>query len=112
MVNPLRTSDVSNEQIYFSEHETKGNQYYCVCFVDMVGSTQIIARIQPADRIGKYYSIFLNAISALAKNFQARVIKNVGDALIFYFPNTSDLIMSLPSKKCLNALVLLSQPEI
>jgi CheY-like chemotaxis protein/class 3 adenylate cyclase len=40
--------------------------------------------------IRKYYEIFLNAMAALAKNFGAKVIKNVGDALLFYFPDTSD----------------------
>jgi two-component system, OmpR family, response regulator ChvI len=29
-------------------------------------------------------------MAALAKNFGAKVIKNVGDALLFYFPDTSD----------------------
>jgi CheY-like chemotaxis protein/class 3 adenylate cyclase len=56
----------------------------------MVGSTRIIAEIVDSDKIGKYYSIFLNAMAAIVKNFGAKVIKSVGDALIFYFPDTSN----------------------
>jgi class 3 adenylate cyclase/ActR/RegA family two-component response regulator len=79
--------DIRTEEIYFAD---QSNGYYCVCFVDMVNSSQITARIADGNKIKKYYEIFLNAMAALAKNFGAKVIKNVGDALLFYFPDTSD----------------------
>jgi CheY-like chemotaxis protein/class 3 adenylate cyclase len=56
----------------------------------MVNSSQITAKIADGNKIKKYYEIFLNAMAALAKNFGAKVIKNIGDALLFYFPDTSD----------------------
>jgi two-component system response regulator ChvI len=79
--------DSRTEEIYFAD---QSNGYYCVCFVDMVDSTQITAKIADGNKIKKYYEIFLNAMAALAKNFGAKVIKNIGDALLFYFPDTSD----------------------
>jgi two-component system, OmpR family, response regulator ChvI len=79
--------DIRTEEIYFAD---QSNGYYCVCFVDMVDSTQITAKIADGNKIKKYYEIFLNAMAALAKNFGAKVIKNIGDALLFYFPDTSD----------------------
>jgi class 3 adenylate cyclase len=79
--------DIRTEEIYFSD---QSNGYYCVCLVDMVNSSQITAKIADGNKIRKYYEIFLNAMAALAKNFGAKVIKNIGDALLFYFPNTSD----------------------
>ncbi|MFL6485186.1 MAG: response regulator [Nitrososphaera sp.] len=79
--------DIRTEEIYFAD---QSNGYYCVCFVDMVDSTHITAKIADGDKIKKYYEIFLNAMAALAKNFGAKVIKNIGDALLFYFPDTSD----------------------
>lgn len=79
--------DIRTEEIYF---EDQSNGYYCVCFVDMVNSSHITAKIADGNKIRKYYEIFLNAMAALAKNFGAKVIKNVGDALLFYFPGTSD----------------------
>ncbi len=80
--------DIRTEEIYF---EDQSNGYYCVCFVDMVNSSHITAKIADGNKIRKYYEIFLNAMAALAKNFGAKVIKNVGDALLFYFPDTSDI---------------------
>jgi CheY-like chemotaxis protein len=38
----------------------------------------------------KYYGIFLNTIAAIARNYRAKIIKNAGDCLIFYFPETID----------------------
>ena len=80
--------DIRTEEIYFAD---QSNGYYCVCIVDMVNSTQVTARIADGNKIKKYYEIFLNAMATLAKNFGAKVIKNVGDALIFYFPDTKQI---------------------
>lgn len=79
--------DIRTEEIYFAD---QSSGYYCVCIVDMVNSSQITAKIADGNKIRKYYEIFLNAMAALAKNFGAKVIKNVGDALLFYFPDTSN----------------------
>ena len=84
--NPVEFN-IRTEEIYFAD---QSNGYYCVCFVDMVDSTQITAKIADGNKIKKYYEIFLNAMAALAKNFGAKVIKNIGDALLFYFPDTSN----------------------
>lgn len=62
---------------------------YCVCFIDMVGSTKVSRDLSPG-QLSRYYEIFLNAIALIARNFGARVVKNAGDALIFYFEGTSD----------------------
>src|ERR671920_944978 len=79
--------DIRTEEIYFAD---QANGYFCVCIGDIVNSSQITAKIADGNKIKKYYEIFLNAMAALAKNFGAKVIKNIGDALLFYFPDTSD----------------------
>ena len=56
----------------------------------MVNSTKVTAEISDPRKIGKYYSIFINTIAILTRNYNAKIIKNAGDALIFYFPETSD----------------------
>src|SRR5712691_13272442 len=66
------------------------SQNCCVCFVDIVESTRITSSINNPEKVRKYYGIFLNTMAAIAKNFGAKVIKNVGDCLIFYYPKTSD----------------------
>ena len=64
---------------------------YCVCFIDMIGSTKVISQIATVpEKIRKYYSIFLNSMSTIIKKYGGIIIKNIGDSLIFYFPKTSD----------------------
>jgi CheY-like chemotaxis protein/class 3 adenylate cyclase len=67
-----------------------GSQNCCVCFVDIVNSTKITSQINGSEKIRRYYEIFINSMAAIATNFGAKIIKNVGDCLIFYYPETSD----------------------
>jgi two-component system, OmpR family, response regulator ChvI len=62
----------------------------CIGFVDMVNSTSIAAEIPERQKVRQYYSIFINTMAILAKNYGAKIVKNTGDALIFYFPDSSD----------------------
>ncbi len=75
-----------NEEISFSSK----SQSYCVCFVSMIDSTETTLTISNPDKIRRYYSIFINTMAAIARNFDAKVIKNTGTSLIYYFPKTSD----------------------
>jgi class 3 adenylate cyclase/ActR/RegA family two-component response regulator len=74
------------EEISFSTQ----SQNFCVCFVDMVDSTKITAEATNKEKVRKYYLIFINTMATIARNFGAKVIKNTGDCLITYFPQTSD----------------------
>ena len=42
------------------------------------------------DYIRRYYSTFINSVSDLVKSSSGRVVKNIGDCLLFYFPKTSN----------------------
>jgi hypothetical protein len=48
----------------------------------------------------RYYSFFINIMAAIARDFNSVIIKNTGDSLIYYFPETSDsakyVCVSLP----------------
>ena len=80
-------TDEPTEEISF----LNGSDSYCVCFIDMIGSTKVVSQIATVpDKIRKYYSIFLNSMSAIVKRYGGIIIKNIGDSLIFYFPKTSD----------------------
>ena len=61
---------------------------YCVGVVDMVGSTKISASLS-SSKSSKYYALFLNTMARILNRFGAMVIKNVGDSLLFYFPESS-----------------------
>jgi len=68
---------------------TGGSQNCCVCFIDIVDSTRITTvEITDSEKIKIYYSIFINTMAAIARNFDGTIIKNTGDSLIYYFPKT------------------------
>jgi two-component system, OmpR family, response regulator ChvI len=69
---------------------TTGSQSYCVCFVSMLDSTETTFTITDPDKIRRYYSIFINTMATIARNFDAKVIKNTGTSVIYYFPKTSN----------------------
>lgn len=64
--------------------------HYLVSFVDMVNSTEIASHMIGPDGVRRYYSLFINAIASMARESGAKVIKNAGDCLVLYFPQTSD----------------------
>src|SRR5919198_3337393 len=63
------------------------SQSYCVCYIDIVNSTGITAGLSE-DHIRKYYSLFLNHVGSIVKSYGAKVIKTIGDAMLFYMPAT------------------------
>ncbi len=78
----------SSKEIRFSGDSIKS----CVGFIDLVDSTKNIAAMEGLETIRKYYSTFINSVSNLiSSSSDGKVIKNIGDCLLFYFPKTSDI---------------------
>jgi two-component system, OmpR family, response regulator ChvI len=75
----------NKEEVSFSGD----SQNYCVCFVNMLESKEITREIANNNRIRKYYFTFINTLAAIARSFDAKVIKNTGNGLMFYFPKAS-----------------------
>jgi len=75
----LSDNMISFEEIY---------QNYCVGIVDVVNSTKIISKLSQ-DKACIYYSVFLNTIGYIAQSHGAKVVKNIGDGILFYFPKDS-----------------------
>ena len=61
---------------------------FCVGVVDMCDSTNISSRL-PIGKLGRYYQIFLNMMADTLSRSGGRVIKNIGDSLLFHFPASS-----------------------
>jgi two-component system, OmpR family, response regulator ChvI len=80
-----RTVIEDRKEVSFAKSEN-----YCICIVDIVGSTKITSKIYNSKKIGKFYSTFINAVAAIIKEHNGVVIKTVGDGVISYFPNTSN----------------------
>ena len=75
------------ESIRREEVFTGMSKSYCIGLVDAVNSTASTARI-PSTKMGEYYGTFLGAMSTIAQEFGAKVVKNMGDSLLYYFPRT------------------------
>ncbi len=75
----LNDNMISFEEIY---------QNYCVGIVDVVNSTKIISKLSQ-EKACIYYSVFLNTIGYIAQSHGAKVVKNIGDGVLFYFPKDS-----------------------
>jgi class 3 adenylate cyclase len=87
MVGLSTTHRQKNWKIGKSEIAFLGKvQECCVCFIDMIASTKISSNLSAA-QLSRYYEIFLNGIAHIVENFGAKIVKNAGDALIFYFDN-------------------------
>jgi class 3 adenylate cyclase len=61
--------------------------YFCVGIVDIVNSTKTVARL-PANKSSRYYEIFLNNMAKVVRQYKGKVLKTMGDSLLFYFPDT------------------------
>ena len=58
----------------------------------MVNSTGASTTVNDSDNIRKYYTIFINTMSTIARSFGAKIVKNITDGLVMYFPQTSNSI--------------------
>lgn len=74
----------SDYSVSFSENSTS----YCVGLVDMVNSTKI-STILSVGQLSEYYQLFLNSMAKTLSRYGGKVIKNIGDSLLFYFPESS-----------------------
>jgi CheY-like chemotaxis protein/class 3 adenylate cyclase len=76
----------SSKGIRFSGDSIKS----CIGFIDLVDSTKNTITMDNLGHIRKYYSKFINSTSEVVKSYSGKVIKNIGDCLLFYFPKTTD----------------------
>ncbi|MDH3677087.1 MAG: adenylate/guanylate cyclase domain-containing protein [Nitrosopumilus sp.] len=86
---PQKTSmerEIPSTSDYLVSFSTNA-QSYCVGYVDIVNSTKISASL-PTSELSQYYEMFLNSMSKIVEKFGGKVIKNIGDCLLFYFPNS------------------------
>jgi len=84
LVNEGKDKEKPNYLVDFSGESNN----YCVGFVDIANSTQISATLKH-EKMSKYYEIFLNSMANIVERFDGFVIKNIGDSLLYYFPESS-----------------------
>jgi class 3 adenylate cyclase len=81
------TENVGIDEVSFSNLPP---QNYCISYIDIIDSTITTAKLASHTEVAKYYAIFLNSMAMIIRNFGAKIIKNAGDCLIYYFPRTSE----------------------
>jgi CheY-like chemotaxis protein/class 3 adenylate cyclase len=79
--------DVEKKEITFSNK----SESYCICFIDVIGSTHITSSLQSSNKLKSFYAVFINEIAAIIKNYGGKILKTVGDGIIFFFPETRNV---------------------
>ncbi len=86
-IDVLTHESRNDEQLSITFSEI--SSYCCVGIADIVNSTRMTTKL-PNEKISQYYSVFLNTMASIAKRYGAIIVKNIGDSLLYYFPDTSD----------------------
>lgn len=66
--------------LQFSSHSEK----YCVGMVDIMNSTKTCAKMNDT-QMSEFYKTFINQMGLVIQKYEGVVVKNIGDALLFYF---------------------------
>ncbi len=89
--------------LQFSDQSEK----YCVGMIDIMNSTKICSNLTDS-QTSEFYNIFINSIGTIIQNFGGVVVKNIGDALLFYF-SLENVNEKETLKKCLDCCLALSE---
>jgi len=98
-MSPLRHCSIGRRQNEYKESEdsirksevtfSNKSECYCISMIDIVGSTQITSKLYNSGKIKKFYTVFINEIADIVKLHDGKILKTVGDGVIFFFPRTS-----------------------
>jgi two-component system, OmpR family, response regulator ChvI len=93
--------DLKRNEVVFSNK----SECYCISIIDIVGSTQITSKLYYSGKIKKFYTVFINEIADIVKHYDGRILKTVGDGVIFFFPQTSTIENIESFKQALECLL-------
>ena len=79
----------------------KKSEHYCIGVIDIVNSSEISSLLTTKE-LEKYYGSFLNIMAKIIDQNRGFVIKNIGDCLLFYFPNFAETQTNAKFINCLN----------
>ena len=84
-------SNKGNKSIKFTDDSIK----CCVCFIEFQSHmNNLISLTDDNDslqHLKEYYSIIINSLSQIIKHNNGRIVKSLGDRLLCYFLNFSDI---------------------
>lgn len=79
--------DLKKNEVVFSNK----SESYCISMVDIVGSTLLTSKLFNSGKITKFYTVFINEFADIVKYHDGKILKTVGDGVIFFFPQTSKI---------------------
>jgi class 3 adenylate cyclase len=86
--NPLSNIDLlienQNEEYVTASILPK---FFCVGIIDIVNSTKTVSKLSQR-KSSRYYELFLNTMAKSLNHFNTKILKTMGDSLLFYFPDT------------------------
>ncbi len=82
-------SENTDEKNPFAVEISDTTKNFCVGIVDIANSTKITAKLPP-NKAASYYEFFLNHMATILNKFGVTLIKNIGDSLLFCFPEKTD----------------------
>ncbi|MGZ5471520.1 MAG: response regulator [Nitrososphaeraceae archaeon] len=80
-------SNKGNKSIQFTDDSLK----CCVCFIEFESAIHNIAIADDSSNIREYYTTVINSLSEIIKRYNGKIVKSLGDRLLCYFLNFSDL---------------------
>lgn len=108
MKDNASSKENNDEQINFINFTKE----YCIGFIDIINSTEDTAKIKDPKKVRKYYSLFLNSMSAIIRQHNGKIIKNSGDNMFFYFPRTSQTYDESSLKDVFECSVMMTNSNI
>ena len=61
--------DLKRNEVVFSNK----SECYCISIIDIVGSTQITSKLYYSGKIKKFYTVFINEIADIVKQYDGRI---------------------------------------
>ena len=80
-------SNKGNKSIKFTDDSLK----CCVCFIEFESLINNSSLTYDSSHIREYYSTVINSISQIIKRNNGKIVKSLGDRLLCYFLNFSDI---------------------
>ena len=80
-------SNKGNKSIKFTDDSLK----CCVCFIEFQSAIHNTVIANDSSNIREYYSTVINSLSEIIKRYNGKIVKSLGDRLLCYFLNFSDL---------------------
>jgi CheY-like chemotaxis protein len=80
-------SNKGNKSIKFTDDSLK----CCVCFIEFESAIHNTAIVEDHLQLREYYSTVINSLSQIIKRYNGKIVKSLGDRLLCYFLNFSDL---------------------